>query len=535
MAFFFFKNNKKVLLFLFVILTGIVSLAQLPACKDSFPTSLLPNSSFEKFSGCSIFEDLEGGVIDYPQQFGGMTVDGWHCIVQEENAVYHNYNCRVNKPGSIFDTTSFFSNSVAAYPPAVPLPLPDSSGFAEIHVHMITPFLSSEQSFLKTYVTSCLPNHLYAGQPYVFSFYFAFGKLKSDFHDTMWRSPGPFSVSIFGRQDCPDYPYQQTPDTIYGCLANHAGWVQLGTVRLQSRFAWQQATIAFTPTTDIACVGIGPDCSIDYRPVGDAEESYYMDKFILAPKADFSFKTITAISGNTCTGGFVLKAPAYPNATYQWYKDEKLITNATSSVYTVPDLPAAQGSYAANISLPYNTCVNTLPYSVTFSDIKNFSLGNDTTACAPAEITLNATWPSSGYLWQDGTTNAHFTANKTGTYWVDVTDKNGCTKRDSVIVNIQGCNECDLYIPSAFTPNNDGLNDLFRTFPNCANIGLQKFKMTVYNRWGQVVFNSNNINSGWDGTYKRQLQNPGAYVYYIEYSFKEKQVVRKNGTIALLR
>ena len=95
---------------------------------------------------------------------------------------------------------------------------------------------------------------------------------------------------------------------------------------------------------------------------------HYMDKFILAPKADFSFTTITALSGNACTGNFILKAPTHTNASYQWYKGGTAIANATLQTYAVPDNTDAAGDYQANISLPYNTCLNTLPYTVSFSD-----------------------------------------------------------------------------------------------------------------------------------------------------------------------
>jgi len=261
-----------------------------------------------------------------------------------------------------------------------------------------------------------------------------------------------------------------------------------------------------------------------------------MDKFILAPKADFSFTTITALSGNACTGNFILKAPTHTNASYQWYKGGTAIANATLQTYAVPDNTDAAGDYQANISLPYNTCLNTLPYTVSFSDIKKFSLGNDTSTCAPAEIQLNAEWPNAQqYLWKDGTTNRTLSVHKTGTYSVQVTDNTGCSKKDLIQVTIQGCDECDLNIPSAFTPNNDGSNDIFRALPKCANIGLQRFKMRIFNRWGQTVFTSTDITKGWNGTYKRATPETGTYIYYIEYAFRQNKPLVKKGIVLLIR
>jgi hypothetical protein len=128
-----------------------------------------------------------------------------------------------------------------------------------------------------------------------------------------------------------------------------------------------------------------------------------MDKFILAPKAVFSFRTVTAIAGDACKGHFILKAPPYANATYQWYQDGVPIAGATSETYAVPDKKEAEGNYVVNIGQPYNTCLNSLPFPVTFSEVHDFSLGNDTLLCAPSTVTLNAGLQTAvNYLWQDG-------------------------------------------------------------------------------------------------------------------------------------
>lgn len=518
---------------LLIIYLPFKALSQLPTCKDSFPTSLLPNSSFEQYSGCNQeFPDLEGGYIDYySSSYGEVSVNGWHTFKESLTVYYFNYNCRSNKPTSIFDSLSFPERG--CNDAKVPRPLPDSTGFIAISNH-ITDRSDEENKISKTYLTSCLTDPLYPGQPYVFSFYFGFGIQRRTSCTDPHASPSPFGIAIFGRQDCPDYPLND-PSLPSGCLTNNSGWVQLGKVELRGENQWVQGVIEFTPQTQISCIGIGPDCSERYYLIG-TEAMYYMDKFILAPKADFSFKTITALSGNPCTGNFVLKAPTHPAATYQWYKDEVPIANATSQVYTVPGSPGAAGNYRASISLPYNTCVNTLPYTVSFSDVNKFSLGNDTTTCAPAEIQLNARWHNGRqYLWQDGSSSSFLAVNKTGNYSVQLTDEYGCIKKDTIKVTIQGCEECEMYIPSAFTPNNDGLNDVFRALPKCANIGFQRFRMRIYNRWGQAVFTSDDIHKGWDGTYKNRPLDTGTYIYYIDYAFKQNKPLSQKGTIQLVR
>lgn len=105
----------------------------------------------------------------------------------------------------------------------------------------------------------------------------------------------------------------------------------------------------------------------------------------------------------------------------------------------------------------------------------------------------------------------------------------GCgSASDEVIVKVYK----EVLMPNAFTPNNDGLNDLFRVLP-LDNYELVSFD--VYSRWGEKIFSTKNAMQGWDGTLKGQPQATGIYVYYIEMKSKTgKKIVRK-GTVMLIR
>jgi gliding motility-associated-like protein len=89
--------------------------------------------------------------------------------------------------------------------------------------------------------------------------------------------------------------------------------------------------------------------------------------------------------------------------------------------------------------------------------------------------------------------------------------------------------------PLAFTPNNDGLNDLFQNKTSMPNIGLQNFALRVYDRWGQLIFMTNDINRGWDGTYKNKKLDQGVYVYLVEYLLSKNNLLQQKGTITLVR
>lgn len=106
----------------------------------------------------------------------------------------------------------------------------------------------------------------------------------------------------------------------------------------------------------------------------------------------------------------------------------------------------------------------------------------------------------------------------------------------------RACGYPPLYVPDSFTPNADGVNDAFRAYYDDSgtygNAGLDQYEMTVYNRWGSVVFVSREINSSWDGTYIAQPCSEGAYTWVVRYQFARTNPVRRfhrEGRVLLLR
>jgi gliding motility-associated-like protein len=158
--------------------------------------------------------------------------------------------------------------------------------------------------------------------------------------------------------------------------------------------------------------------------------------------------------------------------------------------------------------------------------------------CAVIQTTLNATGGIS-YHWQPESTlsdpdiaNPIAAPHETTMYSVQVTAENGCVAKDSVEVEVitnQGLNE--FLVPTAFTPNNDGLNDCFGVHKWGNITGLQFF---IYNRWGHMVFYTTDASKCWDGNYKNIPQPSGAYVYVIKGNAICGYLERK-GTVVLLR
>jgi gliding motility-associated-like protein len=116
-----------------------------------------------------------------------------------------------------------------------------------------------------------------------------------------------------------------------------------------------------------------------------------------------------------------------------------------------------------------------------------------------------------------------------------VKDFAGCKGKDSVLIRVyegEGNNQPTYYVPNSFTPNGDGLNDIFRAVP--VGIASTDF-FRVYNRSGKVIFDTKSFMRGWDGSYNGIKQPSGTYVWIVKgIDVKGKPVVKK-GTVLLLR
>ncbi|MFN8291530.1 MAG: gliding motility-associated C-terminal domain-containing protein [Chitinophagaceae bacterium] len=115
-------------------------------------------------------------------------------------------------------------------------------------------------------------------------------------------------------------------------------------------------------------------------------------------------------------------------------------------------------------------------------------------------------------------------------YQVTATNSDGCKGEGFVKIRIS--KGPAIYVPTAFTPNGDGKNDKFTPFP----VGIRTYTyFRVFNRWGQVIFSTRQMNAGWDGTINGKEQPAGTYVWMIEGITSGNQVITKKGTVTLIR
>jgi gliding motility-associated-like protein len=130
------------------------------------------------------------------------------------------------------------------------------------------------------------------------------------------------------------------------------------------------------------------------------------------------------------------------------------------------------------------------------------------------------------YQWQDGSTGNHYVVRHPGVYLVNVT--NSCGKGSDEIIIKNGT--CEVYFPTAFTPNGDGKNDSFGVL---TDLFLPQYHLAIYNRWGQIVFETNNPLKSWDGKWNGKQQPSGIFVWYC--SFRKLNLLTKmKGRISIL-
>ena len=116
-------------------------------------------------------------------------------------------------------------------------------------------------------------------------------------------------------------------------------------------------------------------------------------------------------------------------------------------------------------------------------------------------------------------------------YIISAVTDSGCTAIDTVLITV--IPQHQLYIPNAFTPNGDGVNDVWEAFGN-KKVWVY-LNVEVFDRWGEKVFESTDINYQWDGKYRGTPEEPGIYVYVFKVTFLDGYVVNNKGSITLIR
>ena len=252
-----------------------------------------------------------------------------------------------------------------------------------------------------------------------------------------------------------------------------------------------------------------------------------------------SFKTDFNISGNPCPNTIInlnsqITNTAPPTTFYNWYSNGNLISNDAN---TTTSYTTSGKNFITLVAGNSKGCKDSIKKEYVIDNFIPFA-GNDTTIVVGEQIQFNASggslysWTPNLYL------NVANIADPVGfypvidtiLYTVNITSSNGCIGADDIVVRI--VKQGSYFMPSGFTPNNDGNNDSIRPIL----IGYTKLNyFSIYNRWGELLFNSKNINDSWDGTYKDQKCEMGTYFYTISVTDRNNKIDNYKGDFILLR
>jgi gliding motility-associated-like protein len=205
------------------------------------------------------------------------------------------------------------------------------------------------------------------------------------------------------------------------------------------------------------------------------------------------------------------------------------ITNLSADTFTVSITDARGCTVDTSVII-------TQPAPFTFTTVSSLLI--DYGGQQEIDITVDPANSAYTYAWSPGATlsctvcpNPVASPLQTMTYILTVTDPvGGCSATDTIILNVDPSKK--FYIPNAFTPNNDGVNDVYQVF---ASGPVKYFEMLIFDRWGEKVYNSNDLGEGWDGRYRGVFVSNGDYVYHATITFLDGQTLYSKGTVTVLK
>ncbi|MGC4036187.1 MAG: gliding motility-associated C-terminal domain-containing protein [Chitinophagaceae bacterium] len=266
----------------------------------------------------------------------------------------------------------------------------------------------------------------------------------------------------------------------------------------------------------------------------------------------FPSATIDPASIGICYGKSAQLNATITNGTSYTWSNQATLTNTgngsiTASPYSIKATASPLQSTDYVLTIMNAGCPNALTdtFHVDVAPPILVFAGNDTSIVAAQPLQLNATTNDSSaniFTWTPSTglsstevpdpvANLSAHAGSTITYTIRATDAYGCYGEDNIKVTVFTTLP-DIFVPSGFTPNGDGRNDIIK--PICVGITQLNY-FQIYNRWGQLVFSTKEIGKGWDGTINGTLQGTSNFVYIAQGVDYTGKTVNRKGNIALIR
>ncbi len=273
----------------------------------------------------------------------------------------------------------------------------------------------------------------------------------------------------------------------------------------------ESGTYYVTITNDAGCTSV-LNTTIDIQPIPQIVASY---------------------SGATCEGNSITLTASPSNMlSYQWSGPNNFSSNQQNPQISNITFTMS-GTYTVTVTHNCGTSTDTVNVMV-YERPSILSLNTQNESCKDMKDGQISPSVSGGnspftYLWSNGNTQSELTNLSEGSYSVTITDAKGCSVTGTALIQ-KGEYDC-FFIPTVFSPNGDGNNDILYIRGH----GIKEMIFRIYDRWGNMIFESTNPQLGWDGNYKGKPMNAGAYAYYAKIVFVNGTEKEIRNNITLIR
>lgn len=253
---------------------------------------------------------------------------------------------------------------------------------------------------------------------------------------------------------------------------------------------------------------------------GNCSSDTFVTKQVRVVEATVSSTDVTCQGDSDGSVTVILRGDG-PSTSISWN------TAPVQNTSSIRNLPV--GEYTAVISDPVACGLSVSTTVKEGPDARpSVEIGSDLTICPGTIVPLTVS-DFYTYQWQDGSTDSTFLITQSGKIILNVTNRSGCTTSDSLLV-VEDCLN-DILFPNAFTPNADGINEVFE------GVGSdpENFTLRIFDRWGELIFESNSKLQGWDGRYNGHFAHDGVYVYQAIYTVTNNTKIEKTGKVVLIR
>lgn len=478
-------------------------------CEPLEEPSLIPNPSFEEQDCC-------------PEGHSSLDcAKGWRQASEGTTDYFHACD---------YDGTDIFD---------LPQPIPDGVGFLGL---IDGSFTGSLIPGLKEYAGACLLAPTKPDIQYRLEFYTGF----------LNQTTSPdIEIALFGTTDCANLPFG-IGDRAFGCPANSPDWIQLGSVNTSGENQWKKSLFKFRTPLEITAIAIGPGCSLR----SSTNNTYhFLDHLVL--KENNNFDLGIKATGQPCTNNLTFEIRPLEDYQYQWYKNGVAILQATSNSLQNPPGP---GQYQVRLE---NSEGCKISETYIYAPPSQFVEASET-ICAGESYQFNQQSLSQAGMYVDTFKTVNFcdsivelellvsqaveTSISTKIFpgesfqiGDDAISRPG--EHIRTLPSISGCDSTvylqlafyAVYIPNAFSPNDDYINDVFAIY---GDSDLKEISsLSVFDRWGGLVYQGKALktNEGWDGTINGKAAPPGIYIYTLKVLTTDDKEQVLNGMVTLVR